>query len=147
MARLAADGLTNPEIARELFVNVKTVEKHLGQVYRLRREARRRQPGRRGGFGQRRVLAFRQPQIDTPLSARPAVRAVPTTPPLLFAHSHLGLFAVGRPRRVGPVARPRRVEPSETVTGSEAPQGRRFGNRTHILLPPEGPFREDKRRV
>ena len=32
-ARLAADGLTNTEIAQRLFVTTKTVEKHLGNAY------------------------------------------------------------------------------------------------------------------
>jgi len=34
VARMAADGLTNREIAQRLFVTVKTVEFHLGQTYR-----------------------------------------------------------------------------------------------------------------
>jgi DNA-binding CsgD family transcriptional regulator len=34
VARLAADGMTNREIAQRLFVTVKTVEFHLGQTYR-----------------------------------------------------------------------------------------------------------------
>jgi DNA-binding CsgD family transcriptional regulator len=34
VARMAADGLTNKEIAQALFVTAKTVEKHLGAVYR-----------------------------------------------------------------------------------------------------------------
>jgi DNA-binding CsgD family transcriptional regulator len=43
VAHLAAGGLTNPEISRALFVNVKTVEKHLGQVYqKLQVDSRRR---------------------------------------------------------------------------------------------------------
>ena len=33
-ARMAASGMTNREIAQDLFVTVKTVESHLGQVYR-----------------------------------------------------------------------------------------------------------------
>ena len=32
-AKLAADGLTNTEIAQRLFVTTKTVEKHLGNAY------------------------------------------------------------------------------------------------------------------
>ena len=34
VARMAADGLSNKEIAQELFVTVKTVEMHLGNTYR-----------------------------------------------------------------------------------------------------------------
>jgi DNA-binding CsgD family transcriptional regulator len=34
VARLAADGLTNREIAQDLFLTMKTVESHLGSVYR-----------------------------------------------------------------------------------------------------------------
>jgi DNA-binding CsgD family transcriptional regulator len=34
VAQLAADGLSNKEIAQTLFVTVKTVEQHLGRVYR-----------------------------------------------------------------------------------------------------------------
>ena len=34
VARMAADGLSNPEISRTLFVTRKTVEMHLGNVYR-----------------------------------------------------------------------------------------------------------------
>ena len=33
MADLAGRGLTNRQIARELFISVKTVEYHLGHVY------------------------------------------------------------------------------------------------------------------
>ena len=33
MARLAASGMTNREIAAELIVSVRTVEYHLGNVY------------------------------------------------------------------------------------------------------------------
>ena len=34
MAELAAEGKSNPEIAQTLFVTRKTVETHLGHVYR-----------------------------------------------------------------------------------------------------------------
>lgn len=34
VARCAADGRSNREIAQELFVSMKAVEKHLGSVYR-----------------------------------------------------------------------------------------------------------------
>jgi DNA-binding CsgD family transcriptional regulator len=34
IAGMAADGLSNAEIAQELFLTVKTVEMHLTQVYR-----------------------------------------------------------------------------------------------------------------
>ena len=33
VARLAADGATNPEIAQELYVSLKTIETHLGRAY------------------------------------------------------------------------------------------------------------------
>jgi DNA-binding CsgD family transcriptional regulator len=34
VARLVADGRSNKEVAAELFLSVKTVEFHLGNVYR-----------------------------------------------------------------------------------------------------------------
>ena len=34
IAQMAADGLTNREIARTLFLSVKTIEMHLGRTYR-----------------------------------------------------------------------------------------------------------------
>ena len=34
MARLVADGRSNKEVAAELFLSVKTVEFHLGNIYR-----------------------------------------------------------------------------------------------------------------
>ena len=34
MARMAAEGMTNRDIAQALFVTQKTVEMHLGSVYR-----------------------------------------------------------------------------------------------------------------
>ena len=34
MARLAADGMSNKEIAQTLFVTIKTVEVHLSNAYR-----------------------------------------------------------------------------------------------------------------
>ena len=46
VARLAAGGMGNREIAQELFVSVKTVESHLGSVYRkLDITSRRKLPG------------------------------------------------------------------------------------------------------
>ena len=34
MARIAAEGRSNPEVAQELYVSVKTVETHLSSAYR-----------------------------------------------------------------------------------------------------------------
>jgi DNA-binding CsgD family transcriptional regulator len=34
VAGLAAEGASNPEVAQALFVTVKTIESHLGRVYR-----------------------------------------------------------------------------------------------------------------
>ena len=34
MARLAADGLSNPEVAQTMFVTRATVETHLGAIFR-----------------------------------------------------------------------------------------------------------------
>ena len=46
MARMAADGMTNRDIAQALFVTQKTVEMHLGSVYRkLGVRSRRALPG------------------------------------------------------------------------------------------------------
>jgi DNA-binding NarL/FixJ family response regulator len=45
VAQLAAQGLTNPQIAQELFVTAKTVQTHLAHVYRkLDISSRRRLP-------------------------------------------------------------------------------------------------------
>ena len=35
MAQLAADGMSNKEIAQTLFVTIKTVEVHLSHAYRM----------------------------------------------------------------------------------------------------------------
>jgi DNA-binding CsgD family transcriptional regulator len=43
VARLAAEGLTNREIAQALFITLKTVERHLNRVY-----AKLQIPGRPG---------------------------------------------------------------------------------------------------
>jgi DNA-binding CsgD family transcriptional regulator len=45
VARLAAEDLSNKEIAQALFVTVKTVEQHLGRVYRKLDISSRRQLG------------------------------------------------------------------------------------------------------
>ena len=46
VARMAADGMTNRDIAQALFVTQKTVEMHLGSVYRkLGVQSRRALPG------------------------------------------------------------------------------------------------------
>jgi DNA-binding CsgD family transcriptional regulator len=46
VARLAAEGLTNREIAQELFVTAKTVQTHLSSVYRkLDAASRQELPG------------------------------------------------------------------------------------------------------
>jgi DNA-binding CsgD family transcriptional regulator len=61
VARRAADGRTNREIAQELFVTTKAVEKHLASVYR------------KLGVGGRAMLAGRltnEPQIPVPAEAR-----------------------------------------------------------------------------
>ena len=52
VAQMAAEGLTNNEIAQALFVTVKTVEQHLGRVYRKLDIGSRRQLG----------TAFRAPE-------------------------------------------------------------------------------------
>ena len=52
VARLAAEGLTNREIAERTFLSPKTVEVNLTRVYRklgVRRAAPRRPAGRRAG--------------------------------------------------------------------------------------------------
>jgi DNA-binding NarL/FixJ family response regulator len=33
IARLAATGMTNHQIARDLFLSIKTIEHHLGRIY------------------------------------------------------------------------------------------------------------------
>jgi DNA-binding NarL/FixJ family response regulator len=43
VARLAADGMTNREVAQELFVTPKTVEVHLSNAYRKLEIRSRRQ--------------------------------------------------------------------------------------------------------
>ncbi|MGA8217445.1 MAG: helix-turn-helix transcriptional regulator [Solirubrobacterales bacterium] len=45
VARLAASGMSNREIAQNLFVTVKTVEFHLGQAYRKLEISSRRELG------------------------------------------------------------------------------------------------------
>jgi DNA-binding NarL/FixJ family response regulator len=59
IAEMAAEGLSNPEIAQALFVTKKTVEAHLGSVYR-KLDIRSR--GQLGG-------ALRQPRPDRRRSA------------------------------------------------------------------------------
>jgi DNA-binding CsgD family transcriptional regulator len=56
VAELAASGLSNPEIARHLFVTRKTVETHLGHVYLKLGIASRRQLAS--------ALALPQPQLS-----------------------------------------------------------------------------------
>ena len=55
VARLAAEGLTNREVARALFITPKTVERHLAQAYRkLGVSGRGELPAALGGAAERR---------------------------------------------------------------------------------------------
>ena len=66
VARLAADGRTNRQIAEALFVTIKTVETHLAAVYRkLDIAARRaRRPAGRRGIGRRQRCPPAPPSLD-----------------------------------------------------------------------------------
>ena len=64
VAELAAAGLSNPEIAQAIFVTRKTIETHLGRIYRKLQIASREDLGAVLGQGDPDVHAARSPEIQ-----------------------------------------------------------------------------------
>ena len=79
VAQMAAEELSNKEIAQALFVTVKTVEQHLGRVYRKLDISSRRQLGctRRSGSDRVRVAGERRlPRMIEESRARRATNSI-----------------------------------------------------------------------